>query len=1355
MDKDKLIEILKPFINVPSQNNIPGLEVIPNAPALPPLVPADVPSAIGDDEVNLEQQVILEEPIGVFPEILSKPDIAVFNTDAQPVTFELSDIPDAPVLPPLVLNNVPAAIEEEIKMEEQSISGQPDITVINTEPKPITVEVSAIPEAPILPPLALDKISLAIEEEVKLEDQLISEKHKEVHPPMSVLPSLPKPIAIDANPKPVSSKLPIISELPEIPPRDLADVPSLYPEIPEILAEPEITVINIEPKPVTAEILDIPEAPVLPPLALDKIPVFGTEEQLISEKPTETYPTMSVRPSQPELVAIQTKPVAPEFTIIPEPPVLSPLTINNIPSASGEEIKLDEQLISQRPTSVFSAQVIPEAPMLPPLALDKIPLAIEEVKLEDQLVSEEHKKGYHPFSVLPPLPEPIDIDAEPKPVSPKLPVIPEVPELPPLDHLADIPSAFPEISEIPAKQEIAVINTEPKPVTAEILDIPEAPVLPPLALDKIPFFGKEEQLISGEPTEIYPTIPVRPSQPELIAIQTKPVVSEFTIIPEPSALPPLIIHNIPSAIGEETKLDEELISQRPTGVFPEIPEILANPDLTVINSEPRPITAELSDIPEAPVLPPLVLDKIPFFTGEEIKLEDESFSKEHKVVNPTISALPSQPESMFTENEPFNLEFTIIPKAPELPPLDLAKSPSAVEEEIKLEEQFSQRPTGVFPEIPEITVINSEPETITAEFFDIPEAPVLPPLEHDKISLGSTEHKLEGQLIPEESTSVYPTISEIVVKPETSVSNTEKKPIIQELPLIPEAPIIPRLVLDNIPSAIREEINLKGQLISGEQSSLYPGIPEILAKPEITVINTENKPIAPEFPIIPEAPVLPPLDLTDIHSAFEEKLILQRPTNVFPEIPELLTKPEKTIINTEIEPITAEFSDIPAAPVLPPLALEKMPFTNGEKAKLEERLISGESSSVYPRLSEILTKPDITFIDTENKPTKQDFAIIPEAPVLPSLGLNNIPSAIREEIQLEEQLLSGGPISVYPSIPEILAKPEITVINTENKPIAPEFPIIPEAPVLPPLTLADIPSAFEEEIKSGGQLTSPNPTGVFPEIPEILAKPEIIVIDNEPKAITAEFSAIPEAPVLPPQAFNNIAAAIGEMPADEHHTISEVSVEPEPIAIDRQPKPSISELPIIPEAPVLPSLVQEEMKFEEPLTLGEYAEISANPEGFVDNQELVESSDAMIPEPSTLLWSNGRPDLKAVKLEEKIKFEESIQEISRPPVAVNDKVNFFGLVKNPAPEVVERGGLEPALLLEELKRVYSIKSPKFVLKDVSRPNLYNIGHEIVINKKPSPEIILKPESRQGLFSFPPFTSPFSGSVLKKKKKVYV
>nr|XP_021200916.2 titin isoform X1 [Helicoverpa armigera] len=1252
--KDKLIEILKPFINAPSQN-IPGLEVIPDAPLLPPLALADIPSAVGDGEDKLDQQVILEEP--TVPEIISKPDITVINSNPRPITAEFSDIPEAPVLPPMVINNLPAAIEEEIKLEEQLISGKPGSVYL--EPKPISAELPLMPEAPVLPPLVLDKIPLTFEEEVKLENQQISGEDKKGYSTISVQPPLPKP-----------------------------------------------------------------------------------------------------------------KPVTPEFPIVPEAPELPPLVLTNVDSTFGEEIKIEEQLLSERPTGMF-----------------------------------------------------------------------------------------PEIPEISAKPEITFINTEPKPVAADFSAIPEAPVLPPLAFDKIPVFSTEEQLISEEPNGVYPTISVLPSQPKPVVIQTKPFGPEFTIIPEAPVLPPLVNTNIPSAVSEESKWEEQVFSQEPTGVFPQIPEILAKPEITVINTEPRPVTAEFSGIPEAPVLPPLAFDKISFGNIVEQKLEEQSMQGEPTGMYPTLPEMLIKPEMLDTESKPINQELPIIPEAPVLPPLVLNSIPPAIGEEIKMEEHvISGQPSGAPPGIPEIlskpeiTVINTEPRPVTAEFSDIPEAPVLPPLAFDKISFGSmVEQKLEEQSMQGEPTGIYPTLPQMPFKPENMVFDTESKPINQELPIIPEAPILPPLELNNIPSAIEEEIKMEEQLISGQPSGAYPSIPEILAKPEITVINTENKPILTELPIIPEAPVLPPLVLADIPSAFaeeiksDEQLISQGPTYMSPEIPELLAKPEITVINTEPRPVIAEFSGIPEAPVLPPLAFDKISFGSTVEQKLEEQSMQGEPSGVYPTLPGMLIKPEITVFDTESKPINQELPIIPEAPILPPLELNNIPSTIGEEIKLEEQVIPGDNIGVYPSIAEILAKPEITIINTENKPSSMEFTKIPKPPVLPPLALADVPSTFGDEIKfeehvisqkptgvfpnipeilSGPgaieeeikeeQLMSKEPAGVFPEIPELPAKPEIVLTYTEPEPVTAEFSVIPEAPVLPPLTLNNIPAAIGEeikldeqlitavsaddhptipevptvpepiatdsepkpliselpiipeapvlpplsfdnipavfgeeikldeqliteVPADEYPTMPEVSVVPEPITIDIEPKPLISELSIIPEAPVLPSIEQEENKFDDALTLGEYTELSSNPEVLVNNEELVESPDAiMIPGPSSFLWNNGQSDLRSVDLEETIKFEKSIQEM-----------------KYSAPEETERVRLESApLVLEKLKKVYSIKTPQFsdsfVLKEVSRPNLYNMGRDIVVKKTPISEIILKPGSRQGLFSFAPFISPFSQRLHKKK-----
>ncbi|XP_047020586.1 titin-like [Helicoverpa zea] len=1221
--KDKLIEILKPFINAPSQNK-PGLEVIPDAPLLPPLALADIPSAVGDEEDKLDQQVILEEP--TVPEISSKPDITVINSNPRPITAEFSDIPEAPVLPPMVFNNLPAAIGEEIKLEEQLISGKPGSVFL--EPKPINAELPLMPEAPVLPPLVLDKIPLTFEEEAKLENQQISEEDNKGYSTISVQPLLPEP-------KPVTPEFSVVPEAPELPPLVLTNVDSafgeeikleeqllserptgMFPEIPEISAKPEITLMNTEPKPVAADFSAIPEAPVLPPLAFDKIPVFTTEEQLISEEPNGVYPTISVLPSQPKPVVIQTKPFSPEFTIIPEAPVLPPLVITNIPSTVSEESKWEEQVFSQEPTGVF-----------------------------------------------------------------------------------------PQIPEILAKPEITVINTEPRPVTAEFSDIPEAPVLPPLAFDKISFGSTveqklDEQSMQGEPTGMYPTLPETHIRPEIFDTESKPINQELPIIPEAPVLPPLELNSIPSAIGEEIKMEKQVISGLPSGAYPSIPEIIAKPEITVINTEPRPVTAEFSDIPEAPVLPPLAFDKISFGNTVEQKLEEQSMQGEPTGMYPTLPEMIIKPEvAVFdTESKPIKQELPIIPEAPILPPLELNNIPSAIGEEIKLEEQLILgEPASVYPSIPEIlakpeiTVINTENKKIFPELSIIPEAPVLPPLVLADIpSAFAEEIKSDKQLISQGPTYMSPEIPELLAQPEITAVNTESKPITAEFAGIPEAPVLPPLELNNIPSVIGGEIKMEEQVISGQPSGAYPSLPGILTKPEITVINTENKPIFSELPVILEAPVLPPLGLAHIPSAFEkeiksdEQFISQGPTYMSPEIPELLAQPEITIINTESKPITAEFSGIPEGPVLPPLAFDKISFGNTVEQKLEEQSMQREPSGVYPTLPGMLIKPEITVFDTESKQINQEFPVIPEAPVLPPLVLNNIPSAIGEEIKLEEQVIPAVSADDHPTIPEVPSVPEPIATDSEPKPLISELPILPQAPVLPPLSFNNIPAVIGEEIKLDEQL-------------------------------------------------------ITEVPTDEHPTNPEVSVVSEPITIDNEPKPLISELSIIPEAPVLASLEQEEKKFDDALTLGEYTDMSSNPEVLVNNEELVESPDAiMIPGPSSFLWNNGQSDLRSVDLEETIKFEKSIQEM-----------------KYSAPEETERVRLESApLVLEKLKKVYSIKTPQFsdsfVLKEVSRPNLYNLGRDIVVKKTPISEIILKPGSRQGLFSFAPFISPFSQRLQKKK-----
>ncbi|KAJ8732092.1 hypothetical protein PYW08_014822 [Mythimna loreyi] len=1316
--KDQLMEILKPFMypssdiskETPSKNVFEkenNLEIVKPPEFIPPA---------------LEEIVVEPHPVTI-----------VITEEPTPVT-ELIVIPEASVLPPLSLSSVHSL--EEIKvinngsaiLEEQHPTipkiivrpiQEPIFNYVQTNAKAMTSERVIIPEAPILPSSTFMSIPSNVKKEIIKEESAITDAQKGVFPTISEIAVRPIQESIinfdEFQTATFDYHTPILSQ-----------TDNSNPE------EPIIT--YVEPEPSIAEVEVIPEIPIIPSLSAHDI-------ELVEE---------NMKIKTPIIVDVASKPAIQELEeVIPEPPVLSSLPLHDVPYIVKEEVRKEESETLKEPTGAFpiiseiaatpvqeaifnyvepkpfitKLQIIPEAPVLPPLSAKYIKLVEEGMKIE----------------------EPVVVDVENKPAIPELEeVIPEAPVLHPLVHqdissttkeevrkeeselLKEITSEFAIVPEAPVQpiQKPIFNYAEPKPFIRELPVIPEAPILPPLSVNHIKLI--EEGMKIEEP---------------IVDVESKPATEELEeVIPEAPVLPPLLQQDIAYTIKEEVRKEESELLKEPTSVYPIVPETTVwSVQEPIFNyAEPKPFIREFPVIPEAPILPPLSVNDIKLI--EDMKIEE-----------PIIVDVASKPAIQELEE--------VIPEAPVLPPLSVHNIPYIVKEEARKEESVILKElTSVFPTVPEAAVTPiqeptfnyAEPKPFIREFPVIPEAPILPPLSVNNIKLIKEGMKIE----------------------EPVIVDVESKPAIQETEeVIPEALVLPPLVQQDIAYTIKEEVRKEESELLKEPTSVYPIVPETTVWPvQEPIFNyAEPKLFIRKFPVIPEAPILPPLSVNDI-KLIEEDMKIEEPI----------------IVDVASKPAIQELEEvIPEAPVLPPLSVHNIPYIFKEEARKDESVILKELTCVFPTVPEAAVTPiqEPTFNCAEPKPFIREFPVIPEAPILPPLSVNNI-KLIKEGMKIEE-----------PVIVDVESKPAIQ--ETEE--------VIPEAPVLPPLVQQDIAYTIKEEVRKEESELIKEPTSVYPIVPETTVWPVQEPIFNyaEPKPFIREFPVIPEAPILPPLSVNNIKLfkeglkieepvvvdveskpAIQELeeiipeapvlsslvhqevpsivneevkkeesiilkePTDVFPIISELTARPvqQPIFSYYEPKPSITEFQVIPEAPALPplttndiKLVEEGMKIEEPIIVD------------VESKHAVQEFEEVIPEAPVLspLVLKDAPSIikEEVKKEESIILQEpmdvipTIPEISARPIS--EPITVSEPLENNNSPVATKVNIEIPILLEESIEIFPsvTEKPAPTLELFQEPEITNsYVLENVSQPKPEHVVRVKPLSNRKIFSYAPFVS---------------
>ncbi|KAL0892222.1 hypothetical protein ABMA27_015410 [Loxostege sticticalis] len=258
---------------------------IPEAPVLSSYIPVDIPNPF-----------LIEEPASYIEE----------NEIVKPVV-----IPAAPVLPPFEMPELPVVIEEPSMVlypsNEVHISPPvvPEVVVSPPNQEVFEEKPMVIPEAPVLPPLSLPELPV-----VEIEENVVPCDHVTVVEPV-VIPEAPvlAPYVPSEMPTPVHVEEPVAVEVqqpvvipsaPVLPPLELPESPVIVEETvapcpPE--KELEHTKVVMESRPIVMPTYAVPEsflsdAYVSNPIILSSAPQFLVPyfpvmtEKLMKEEPT-------------------------------------------------------------------------------------------------------------------------------------------------------------------------------------------------------------------------------------------------------------------------------------------------------------------------------------------------------------------------------------------------------------------------------------------------------------------------------------------------------------------------------------------------------------------------------------------------------------------------------------------------------------------------------------------------------------------------------------------------------------------------------------------------------------------------------------------------------------------------------------------------------------------------------------------------------------------------------------------------------------------------------------------------------------------------------------------------------------
>ncbi|XP_050557478.1 calphotin-like [Spodoptera frugiperda] len=434
--------------------------IIPEAPTLPPMVIEEIVPVV--EESKLDKPVILEESVGVLSPIAEievlvpeEPNLSIEEEIMptveefeliQPVLVEESvgmlsstaeNIPEAPTLPPLLVEEVVPVVEDVEVLEPVILKETVSVASPNTNID------NVIPEAPTLPPPSIEDIVPVVEEVEVLEPVILEEAVGVLSPSTNIgdvipeAPTLPPPSMEDIVPvledveilEPVilEETVGVMPETPTLPPALNEDIVSVVEDVEmmePIILEETVGVIPETPTiPAIEELMPCEEVELVEPVMLEERPAdewsLITEiDEIILEPSTlppqsieeielvepialvETVGALSaateikeIVPNAPTFVeeVELVKPEILEETVILETPTL-PAIEELLPAY--EEVELVEPVILEESKDVFSPiteieQIIPDAPTLSPISIESVDLFIKDVLLKQPDILEE------------------------------------------------------------------------------------------------------------------------------------------------------------------------------------------------------------------------------------------------------------------------------------------------------------------------------------------------------------------------------------------------------------------------------------------------------------------------------------------------------------------------------------------------------------------------------------------------------------------------------------------------------------------------------------------------------------------------------------------------------------------------------------------------------------------------------------------------------------------------------------------------------------------------------------------------------------------------------------------------------
>ncbi|XP_061709518.1 titin-like [Cydia pomonella] len=666
-------------VSVPVAPVLPPLEM----PALPEIVEfhgADISETVVNG-IDYQAMLVPEAPAVVFPE-------AIPGSIIKPLT-----IPPAPLLPPAPFPEIPVRVEIPAPM----VIEEPCITDVVPKPVPMPIVPMPLPELvpmPIVPipeptivadpcePVIAPVVKLPITKAAILFLFGATLASAQFFPHMG--------IAFKSNGCPSGPELaPIICKfmqpaLSQFKPQLIAPTTYIAPLIVEKCDRPQLQMDELpapieEFKPVV-----IPEPPVLPPMTIPKFPV----PVIIEESPAPV-------PESDEYADIPVMPVN-----IPAAPVLPPMEIHE---SQVEEKPAPEEIVEINSNTIELESIsVPQPPELPAFVMPEIPIHVVAAKPATPCLD---------GSSIVPAPIPGYIESlAPLPAAPELPVF-VMPELPAAPSLEDEP--------IPALTTAFIEPLAPMPAAPElpVFIMPELPAIqmvePELPKPVAPCL-EDEPIPAPIPAYVEPLGPV-PAAPELPAF----VMPEFPTIQvaEPAPMPAApsldepILAPIPAYV--EPIAPVPAAPELPTFIMPELPAI------QMVELEvPKPAAPCLEDdisasiplapLPAAPELPAFVMPELP------IHVPEPESSKPEIAPMPFIPIAALQqpmPEYNMVDYEPMP-----IPQAPELPPYVMSAMPVYVAD--------VPAPVEPCPEDLSAPIVASE---YIQPLAPLPAAPELPP----------------------------------------------------------------------------------------------------------------------------------------------------------------------------------------------------------------------------------------------------------------------------------------------------------------------------------------------------------------------------------------------------------------------------------------------------------------------------------------------------------------------------------------------------------------------------------------------------------------------------------------------------